>query len=74
VHGVRHHRTGIKCIHHPAVGDLEFSYQAMDLPATPEWFVFAYTAEPGSPTEERLKILCSLAATGQMSHGTGARR
>jgi transcriptional regulator with XRE-family HTH domain len=71
-HHVRHHRAGIKRIHHPAVGDLEFSYQAMDLPATPEWFMFAYTAEPGSPTEERLKLLGSLAATGQMTSGAGA--
>ena len=73
-HHVRHHRAGIKRIHHPAVGDLEFSYQAMDLPATPEWFMFAYTAEPGSPTEERLKLLGSLAATGQMTSGAGAPR
>jgi transcriptional regulator with XRE-family HTH domain len=47
-HHVRHHRAGIKRIHHPAVGDLEFSYQAMDLPATPEWFMFAYTADPAA--------------------------
>jgi transcriptional regulator with XRE-family HTH domain len=73
-HNVRHHRTGIKRIHHPAVGDLEFSYQAMDLPANPEWFMFAYTAEPGSPTEERLKLLGSLAVTGQMTSDTGGRR
>jgi transcriptional regulator with XRE-family HTH domain len=73
-HNVRHHRTGIKRIHHPAVGDLEFSYHAMDLPASPEWFMFAYTAEPGSRTEERLKLLGSLAATGQMTSGTGAPR
>jgi transcriptional regulator with XRE-family HTH domain len=73
-HHVRHHRAGIKRIHHPAVGDLEFSYQAMDLPATPEWFMFAYTAEPGSPTEERLKLLGSLAATSQVTGGAGLPR
>lgn len=62
-HNVRHHRTGLKRIHHPEVGDLELSYEAMDLPANPEWFMFAYTAEPGSPTEERLRLLGSLAAS-----------
>lgn len=62
-HEVRHHRAGIKRIHHPAVGDLELGYQAMEFPANPDWFVFAFTAEPGSPTEERLKLLGSLAAT-----------
>ena len=72
-HNVRHHRTGIKRIHHPAVGDLEFSYQAMDLPANPEWSMFAYTSEPGSPTEERLKLLGSLAATDQTATDEGVR-
>jgi transcriptional regulator with XRE-family HTH domain len=62
-HNVRHHRTGIKRIHHPAVGDLELTYEAMELPANPEWSMFGYTAEPGSPTEERLKLLGSLAVT-----------
>lgn len=62
-HDVRHHRTGIKRIRHPDVGDLELVYEAMDLPANPDWSMFAYTAEPASPTEERLRILGSLAAT-----------
>ena len=65
VHDVRHHRAGAKRIHHPVVGDLELSYEAMDLPANPDWFMFAYTAEPGSPTEERIRLLGSLAATDQ---------
>jgi transcriptional regulator with XRE-family HTH domain len=73
-HDVRHHRAGIKRIRHPAVGDLEFSYEAMDLPADPEWFMFAYTAEPGSPTEERLKLLGSLAVTDQTISDTDKRR
>lgn len=66
-HNVRHHRGGIKRIHHPEVGDLELVYEAMDLPANPEWSMFGYTAEPGSPTEERLMLLGSLAATGSQA-------
>ena len=62
-HNVRHHRTGIKRIRHPSVGDLELSYQAMEFPANPDWFMFAFTAEPGSPAEGRLKLLGSLPAT-----------
>lgn len=62
-HNVRYHRTGVKWIRHPVVGDLELTYEAMELPGSPEWFMFGYTAEPGSPTEERLKLLGSLAAT-----------
>ena len=60
-HDVRHHRTGIKRIHHPEVGDLELGYEAMDFPAHPDWFMFGYTAAPGSPSEERLRLLGSLA-------------
>jgi len=67
-HNVRHHRTGIKRIHHPEVGDLEFAYEAMNLPANPDWCMFAYTAEPGSPTSERLMILGSLAASRKEAH------
>src|SRR5699024_6522002 len=62
-HDVRHHRAGRKRIRHPEVGDLELSYQAMEFPANRDWFMFAFTAEPGSPTEERLALLGSLAAT-----------
>ena len=62
-HDVRHHRTGVKRIRHPEVGDLELLYEGLQLPANPDWFMFAYTAQPGSPTEERLKLLGSLAAT-----------
>lgn len=61
---MRHHRSGIKRIRHPEVGDLELAYEAMSFPANPEWFMFGYTAEPGSPSEELLKLLGSLAAVG----------
>lgn len=68
VHDVRHHRTGIKRIHHPEVGDLELVYEAMDFPANPEWFMFGYTAQPGTPSEDRLALLGSLAASDQTTH------
>lgn len=29
----------------------------------PDWSMFAFTAEPGSPSEERLRLLGSLSAT-----------
>lgn len=62
-HNVRFHRTGLKRVHHPVVGSLELSYEAMELPANPGWTMFAYTAEPGSATGERLKLLASWAVT-----------
>ncbi|NQX12269.1 helix-turn-helix domain-containing protein [Microbacteriaceae bacterium VKM Ac-2855] len=61
-HDVRFHRGGRKRIHHPAVGDLEFAYEAMELPDSPGLTMFAFTTEAGSPSEERVKLLGSLAA------------
>ncbi|GAA3880471.1 helix-turn-helix transcriptional regulator [Leifsonia kafniensis] len=62
-HHVRFHRTGVKRLHHPVVGDLELAYEAMELPADPGLTLFAYTAEPGSRSAERLRLLASWAAT-----------
>ncbi|WP_129658306.1 helix-turn-helix domain-containing protein [Rothia uropygialis] len=73
-HDVRHHRAGLKRIHHPLVGDLELSYEAMEFPANPDWFMFAFTAEPGSPTEERLKLLGSVAIPDHLVRNDSARR
>ncbi|MFJ1793372.1 helix-turn-helix transcriptional regulator [Kitasatospora griseola] len=62
-HAVRLHRTGTKRIRHPDVGDLELVYEGVELPDHPGWTMYAYTSAPGSPTEERVKLLGSLAAT-----------
>ncbi|TWF91222.1 helix-turn-helix transcriptional regulator [Kitasatospora viridis] len=71
-HAVRLHRTGTKHIHHPDVGDLEFVYEGVELPDHPGWMMYAYTSTPGSPTEERLGLLGSLAATPSEAPGTAA--
>lgn len=73
-HDVRHHRAGLKRIHHPIVGDLELNYQAMEFPANPDWFMFAFTAAPGSSTEERLKLLASVAFPDELLSNDHARR
>lgn len=62
-HDVRFHRSGTKRLHHPAVGDLEFTFEAMQLPDSPGWTMYGYTTVPGSPTDERVRLLGSLAAT-----------
>lgn len=62
-HDVRFHRSGTKRLHHPAVGDLEFAFEAMQLPDSPGWTMYGYTTVPGSPTDERVRLLGSLAAT-----------
>ncbi|MGO4434766.1 hypothetical protein AB4Y88_16165, partial [Paenarthrobacter sp. RAF9] len=52
-----------KNFHHHAVGELTLSKEGMELTAEPGLSFLIYTAESGSPSEERLKLLASLTAT-----------
>jgi hypothetical protein len=62
-HNVKLHRTGVKRFHHPVVGELTLEFEMLDLPGDPRQKVLAYTAEPGSPSRERLHLLASWAST-----------
>lgn len=62
-HDVRYHRSGTKVFHHPAVGMLELDYEALVLPADPGLQLNVYSAVPGSPSDDGLKLLASWAAT-----------
>jgi transcriptional regulator with XRE-family HTH domain len=62
-HDVRYHDTGKKRLHHPVVGDLELAFEVMTLVADPHLTMFAFTAEPGSKSEEALRLLASWTAT-----------
>jgi transcriptional regulator with XRE-family HTH domain len=62
-HDVKYHRTGRKRLHHPIVGDLDLSFEALELPADPGLRINVYTAEPGTPSEDALKVLASWAVT-----------
>ena len=62
-HNVRFHSTGIKQFHHPVVGELSLSYNRMDLAADPGLTLFTYAVEPGSRSEDALRLLGSWAAT-----------
>ena len=64
-HNVRTHGTGVKAFHHHVVGDLELAYESLDLRAEPDLTITMYTAEPGSPTAQALRLLASWAATEQ---------
>ncbi|MBN9156817.1 helix-turn-helix transcriptional regulator [Microbacterium sp.] len=64
-HNVRFHRTGIKRLHHPVVGDLDLTYEGLDLSADPGVMMAVYTAEPGSGSADALRMLASWAATDE---------
>ena len=61
-HNVRTHGTGTKRFHHPIVGDLTLVYEELAITAEPGQVLLIYTAEPGSPSAERLRLLASWAA------------
>ena len=62
-HDVRTHGAGTKRFHHPVAGELTLAYEELAITAEPGNVVMVYTAEPGSPSAERLKLLASWAAS-----------
>lgn len=62
-HDVRLHRSGVKHIQHPVVGELHLSYEAMDLPADPGLSLIAFSAQAGSTSDDALRVLASWTAT-----------
>jgi transcriptional regulator with XRE-family HTH domain len=62
-HDVRTHGAGTKRFHHPVVGELTLAYEELAITAEPGLVLLVYTAEPGSPSAERLRLLASWAAT-----------
>jgi transcriptional regulator with XRE-family HTH domain len=64
---VRLHRSGVKTFRHPAIGEIEVHFDALELPATPGLTMITYSAEPGSPSADGLRLLASWAATNNVS-------
>ncbi|MFD3455694.1 helix-turn-helix domain-containing protein [Streptomyces sp. NPDC058691] len=62
-HNVRRHRTGPKKLRHPAVGDLELIFETMTLASDPALTLVIYTAVPGTPSADALRLLSAWAAT-----------
>lgn len=73
-HDVRTHGSGTKRFRHPDVGDVEFAYEELALTAEPGLAMIVYTAEPGSPSAEKIRLLGSLAATEQAPAHAATRR
>jgi hypothetical protein len=61
-HNVRLHTSSTKTLHHPVVGDIEVTGESLALGGEPGVTIIAYTVEPASPSEERLRLLASWAA------------
>jgi hypothetical protein len=51
---------GRQLLHRPVVGDVELCYEGLDLPADPGWHLYTFTAAPGSPSDDRLRLFGQL--------------
>jgi hypothetical protein len=69
-HNVRLHHGGKKQFIHPDVGCVDLAYVTMDVSAHRDraLALTVYTAEPGTDSEDRLKVLASWAATRATTH------
>ena len=57
------HTHGTKRFYHEAVGEMQLNYEALPLPGDQGQTVMVYTADKGSPSEEKLALLSSWSAT-----------
>ncbi|MFC4564760.1 helix-turn-helix transcriptional regulator [Nocardiopsis mangrovi] len=60
---VREQPHGIHRFRHPRAGVLSLYFEKMPLPADPGQTLLTYTAEPGSPSGERLRLLVTAGRT-----------
>jgi hypothetical protein len=67
-HDIKAHRRGTKRFHHPVVGDLTLRFEALEVASAAGLTLFGFTAEPGSPSEESLRLLSSWAASDRPEH------
>ena len=71
-HNVRTHGAGTKRFRHPVVGELTLAFEEFAITAEPGHVMLLYTAEPGSPSAERLRLLASWAAEHVDAVGSAA--
>jgi hypothetical protein len=69
---VQLHRTGLKHFRHPVVGDVDLSYDVMELPADPGLALVVFSAAAGSPADDALRLLASWAATHEPADALSA--
>ncbi|MCQ4206857.1 helix-turn-helix transcriptional regulator [Streptomyces longispororuber] len=62
-HQVKEKTYGAKRMTHPVAGELTMPYETLTVSGEPDQALVVYTPEPGSVTEERLRLLGSWAAT-----------
>ncbi|MEU3778670.1 helix-turn-helix transcriptional regulator [Streptomyces sp. NPDC032472] len=64
-HPVQDKTSGRKRFRHPVVGELELSYETLRAADDPDQALITYTAEPGSPAHDALRMLLAWSAPSQ---------
>jgi transcriptional regulator with XRE-family HTH domain len=62
-HDVKDKTFGTKTQHHPLVGDIIVGYETLQPPGDPDQLLVTYTVEPGSTSEQNLRLLASWEAS-----------
>jgi len=62
-HNVRQHYAGTKRVRHPTVGDIDLTYDVFDVATESDLRLVVYTTQPGSTSEDALRLLSSWTAT-----------
>jgi transcriptional regulator with XRE-family HTH domain len=71
-HDVRLHRTGMKHVRHPVIGELYLTFEVLELVADDGRSLVAYGTEPGTGSEDGLRLLASWSATHDQDADTDA--
>ena len=61
---VKHKTTGTSLFNHPQVGPLELNYERLLIPGRGMQALVTYHAQPGSDSEERLRLLATITTPG----------
>jgi hypothetical protein len=56
---VHEHRTGQKAYRHPAVGEIDVTFDVFDIPGEPGLSICTFSVEEGSPSTDRFALLSS---------------
>ena len=62
-HNVRQHYAGTKRVRHPTVGDIDLTYDVFDVATESDLRLVVYTTQPGSTSEDALRLLSSWTAS-----------
>jgi transcriptional regulator with XRE-family HTH domain len=63
---VHEHRTGRKVYRHPALGEIDITYDVLEMPGEPGLSIVTYSAEEGTPAAEKLALLASWVAADEL--------